>query len=96
MIESTHRLLSGGNPTGDQPGSVESRHATTLGQDLVYKSRRLALTAELKSFVSQLPPNTACKGAIALRFCDGSVLYTIDSIDAAAEKNGATPPYRRP
>jgi sulfur-carrier protein adenylyltransferase/sulfurtransferase len=83
MIESAHRLLSGENPTGEQPGSVASRHATTLGQDLAYKSRRLALTAELKSFVSQLPPNTAGKGTITLRFCDGSVLYTIDSINTA-------------
>ncbi|MDZ4113270.1 MAG: ThiF family adenylyltransferase [Brevundimonas sp.] len=59
MIESAERLLSGeATIEGERPGRVPSRHDTTLGQDLRFKSFRLVVTETFAAHMRSLAPGS--------------------------------------
>lgn len=63
MIESTHRLLSGEQPSADARAAVPSAHKATLGQQLRGTWCRFLFTPKLHAVASEMEVNTAqqCK-----------------------------------
>lgn len=50
MLRSSYKLLSGEIPVGGVRGTVDSRHASTIGQELRARTVRLVVTRDLQSF----------------------------------------------
>ena len=72
MIVSTYRLLSGEQPSQDEPAVVPDAHRATLGQQLRNAKGRFLTTPGFRKFMGQMPVGTCAPGTAIDFFAPGN------------------------
>ncbi len=80
MIESAHRLLEGETHSHGPMPVVQSRHATTLGQNLRGRRLRLLVTRDFRDIIATLPEQTPVEGKLIGMYHEESVVFAVTSL----------------
>lgn len=80
MVSSAHRLFSGEQPSSGQAAEVDSRHATTTGQNLRAEHTRFLVTRALADFFAQMTEATPVKAIAIGLFQERAFVNVISSI----------------
>jgi hypothetical protein len=80
MLRSAHRLLQGEAPAEGHRGTVASRHATTLGQDLRFKYIRFFVTPAFAELANALDDARVCEGRAFCIYHEDSFIVVIGKV----------------